>query len=353
MSWGYSPRVEAYLGAAAFSAGSEVDAARVVTRHRGVVEVVRYPSGDLATIELARPHAAADDEMWPPVVGDWVALTEDLTVAAVLPRASYLERGSVSGRSLMQPIAANIDVLLIVEAVSPPPAIGWIERLLALAIQAGIPAWGVLTKTDLADAAEVNRIREQVAPRVERLFLTTTTDASSFDELFAALDPDMTLALLGHSGTGKTTLTNLLVGAALATGEVRERDGKGRHTTTRRQLLAGPHALVLDTPGIRQLAAVTDTEAVSGTFPEIQALTQQCRFSDCTHRNEPACAVRAAIDAGDLDPDMFWRFTKMHAESQRRAERSDERVRRAGERTRSKNNTRGRRDMMRFKGRPN
>ena len=137
----------------------------------------------------------------------------------------------------------------------------------------------------------------------------------------------------------------------LATAAVRESDGKGRHTTTSRQLVAGNGLIIVDTPGIRALGAVGSLDAVDQTFPDIAALARNCRFTDCSHTTEPSCAVSAAVEHGELEPERLARYLALRRESERRAVRVDARVTRKDERRATRNNTRGRRDTMRLKGR--
>ncbi|MDO4612628.1 MAG: ribosome small subunit-dependent GTPase A [Actinomycetaceae bacterium] len=352
MAWGMNPRVEAYLAVAQMNTEGDLRAARVSARHRGVAEVVDPENSQTTTINLARPHRATHEDAWPPVVGDWVAIERE-EIVAILPRATYLERGSVQAASTMQPMAANVDLILLVDGLYPTPSQGWAERIAALGAESGIPVWAVLTKEDLVTPDEAARAAARIAPLVDRLFTVVATDHATLTDLMGSLSPDQTIALIGHSGVGKSTLTNALTGTQLATGEVRSADGKGRHTTTTRQLVAGEHALILDTPGLRQLASTATLDSLDEVFPRLAELAASCRFADCSHSGEPGCAVAQALDEGLIDTDELTRYRRMRAESQRHAHRSNARLKRANERKQSKENTRGRRGAMALKGRTN
>lgn len=175
--------------------------------------------------------------------------------------------------------------------------------------------------------------------------------SGSWQPLLLALQSDTTAVLIGRSGAGKSTLVNALTGASQLTAAVRSRDGKGRHTTTSRQLIAHDGFVLIDTPGIRALAAIDDADAIDDVYRDIAALARQCRYSTCTHVLEPGCAVIAAVDDGSLDVNYLNRYRRMLRESQRQSIRSSTRLAREQERRRSKDDSRGRRGVMKLKGR--
>lgn len=348
---GWSPRWQGYLAVAEMETDDTLTAARVSAIHRGGGECLLSTTGETVTFDLSHPHLARNLEQWPPVVGDWVGLDSEAKIATILPRTTYLERPGVSRSSHMQPIAANIDILVIVEPLRPDPSIGRIERFVALAHSAGISPWLVLTKADLVDAADVNDALTRLGHLVDATFAIANGEESTLEPLRRAINPEATLALVGRSGAGKTTLTNTLLGLNLATAPVREGDGKGRHTTTRRQLVASARGIVLDTPGIRALGAAPDTEAIDQTFAAITERARSCRFADCAHGTEPGCAVREALECGDLDAEEYDRYRQMQSAAKRQILRANARLHRAQQRQSSKDNTRGRRDAMARKGR--
>lgn len=230
----------------------------------------------------------------PPVTGDWVAVDADDAIVAVLERRGTIARRAVGAVSEAQVLAANVDLALIVEAL-PNPNPRRIERFAALAAAGGVPAALILTKADLDPDAW-----QAATPLVRRVGLTDviTVSAITGEELSALrsiLTPGATSVLLGPSGAGKSTLANSLLGAdRQATGAVRAYDGRGRHTTVIRELLALPGgALLIDTPGLRQVGL---RESADGAFADILAAARNCRFADCAHEAEPGCAVRNAVD---------------------------------------------------------
>ena len=271
----------------------------------------------------------------PPVVGDWVVVDRVPNPVATLPRDALLRRRAAGGDG-EQPLVANVDVVLIVCGLDRPVRLGRIQRTMTLANDAGAESLVVLTKADLADPGapgDAERTVAEVDPDLEVVTLSAR-GGWGIDDLLDRVG-HRTVALIGESGAGKSTLVNALVSSEVAAeGEVREGDRKGRHTTTSRELhlLAGGGILV-DTPGIREVGVFADTEAVAETFPDVDELTERCRFNDCAHRSEPGCAVQAALAGGSLDPDRFDRWRALQAEAEAAALRSDPAAaRRAGKR---------------------
>jgi len=284
-------------------------------------EPVRAATADSEHNAAVARRLADDGEPGPPVIGDWVGLDLDQDTAVVrviAPRTTLLSRRRPGAAERPQLLAANVDRVLLVESLERGPNLRRIERGVAVAWNAGATPVVVLTKADLEpEWAAATTSVEAVAPAVE-VVACSAVDGSGLDALSRILGPNTTAVLLGPSGVGKSTLVNrLLDDDRLATGEVRAGDHKGRHTTTRRELvmLATGGALI-DTPGIRELGLWLDTEAVDAAFPDIEALSTSCRFRDCRHDTEPGCAVRAAAERGDLDPDRFAGYLRMRAEAE-------------------------------------
>lgn len=261
------------------------------------------------------------------IVGDWLALDDDDAVRAVLPRRTLLVRGAASGSSTDQPLAANVDVVLVCAGLSSPPPVRRVERLLTLAWQSGALPVLVLTKADLcADpAAAVERVAPH-APGVEVVVVSAATGDLAGLAPYTA--PGTTLALLGASGAGKSTLLNALAGAdVMATGDVRDVDGKGRHTTSHRELFVLPSgATVVDTPGLRGVALSADGD-LSESFADVEGLASACRFADCAHTSEPGCALLASIAAGDLLQERVDSWRHLQRELAWQARRADARLR--------------------------
>jgi ribosome small subunit-dependent GTPase A len=300
---------------------------RVSRVDRGRLTVLT-PEGE----RRVHPGAALYDEdgLSGPAVGDWVALRGELAVA-VLPRTSAFVR-TVAGRtSAAQVVAANLDTVLVVDALTGEARLRRVERYLAVAWSSGATPAVVLTKSDLCDdvAAVVEQIRED-ALGVEVLPVSSVT-GEGLDAVRALLPPGRTGALVGPSGVGKSSLVNALSGHVIAgTGAIRESDGRGRHTTTARELHLLPGGgLLVDTPGMRELSLYDDAEGVDTAYADVSGLAADCRFRDCQHRTEPGCAVAAAIDDGLLDPARYSAWRKLQAEAHRQLLRVDARARAA------------------------
>jgi ribosome biogenesis GTPase len=251
--------------------------------------------------------------------GDWI-LVDQGKVAAALPRRSAFVRGdSGEGRTRRpQVVAANVDLVFVVQSLNNGPNIRRLERELVLAFESGAEPIVVLSKADLVEAAEVERavaLARSAAADVE-VVVTSAVTGAGLDRLRSLANPDRTVALIGASGVGKSRLVNGLVGESVqAVGDVREGDQRGRHTTTARELVALPGGgWLVDTPGLRSVALWDADEGLSRVFADIEALVAQCRFSNCSHGPEPDCAVRAAIERGDLDSARYEHYLRLDHE---------------------------------------
>ncbi|MGE0878701.1 MAG: ribosome small subunit-dependent GTPase A [Acidimicrobiia bacterium] len=284
-----------------------------VLRHDGVGLVCATENG----VEMLMLGPRLDPM---PVVGDWIVVRGEHPVA-VLERTSLLTRRAAIGNN-EQSLAANVDLVLLVCGLDRPVKPGRIERGAALAHDAGARPYVVLTKAALVDDGEdtAEAIREELGLAV---LVTSVKEGRGLDELRRVV-AGHTVVLLGESGAGKSRLTNALVGADVATvGAVRAGDAKGRHTTTTRQLHLLPDGgTLIDTPGIRAVGLGAHNEGVEATFTDIDDLADQCRFNDCTHDREPGCAVREAIESGELDRARFDRHVAMQQEADAAARRA-------------------------------
>jgi ribosome biogenesis GTPase len=239
-------------------------------------------------------------------VGDWVVIdANDERVEAVVPRTSAFTRRAsfVGDRAEAHTIAANIDTVGLVHVLTAPPNQRRLERELVLAFDSGAAPAIVLTKADLVDdpAASIATV-EEVAAGVP-VVLASGISGDGLEDLRALVRGYGTMALLGASGVGKSTLINALVGgSALRTSAVREGDGRGRHTTTAAELVSMGDAWLVDTPGVRAVSLWSSGRGIERAFADVFDLSEQCRFRDCKHEDEPGCAVQAAIAAGELDP---------------------------------------------------
>ncbi len=253
-------------------------------------------------------------------VGDWVGAEGDL-ITRVFDRQSLLKRRAAGEDSREQLIAANVTTLGIVSSCNADFNLRRIERYLVLAADAGCLPLVILTKADQTDDPDsfVHRA-ERLSPLLTAIAIDAT-DPLEIKRLHPWCREGDTLALVGSSGVGKTTIRNGLTGESAATQGIREDDARGRHTTTSRALVrteAG--GWLIDTPGMRALRLTDAAEGLETVFSDIEALAADCRFSDCGHETEPGCAVTAAIAAGTLDPDRLRRWRKLRAEDRRNSE---------------------------------
>ena len=313
--------------------------ARVVVEERGLVRVQTARGEALATLAGRLRHdAELDPAVDLPAVGDWVAVSEASTDAAVvhvvLPRASAIVRRAPGDHARpTQVLAANVDVAFLVTSLNRDFNLRRIERYLAVAWESGATPVVVLSKADLADDVDGKVLATRaVAPGVDVVAVSSVTGAGLAD-MRGHLRPGRTVVFLGSSGVGKSSLVNALAGRPLlATAAIREDDARGRHTTTRRQLIGLGDGLVIDTPGLRELG-LADSDGIGEVFDELEAVAATCRFSDCRHEGEPGCAVRAAIADGRLDRGRLDAYRKLEREA-RRAELSANPVARKAERRR-------------------
>ena len=273
----------------------------------------------------ARVDAVPGQGLEAPTVGDHLALTPDLEVHQRLPRTSLLARGTARGTSVGQPLAANVDIVLICLGLSGPLPLRRLERLLTLAWESGATPVVVLTKADLCDDLE-GALRE-VEPYAPGCAVVTVSAATG-DVSALAPYASKVLVLLGASGAGKSTVVNALLGdEVMATGDTRHVDGKGRHTTTHRELLVLPTGgVIIDTPGLRGVSLHSADEGLSLAFSDVEDLASACRFADCGHVTEPGCAVLASIEAGDLGQDRVDSWRKLQRELAFQARRTDARL---------------------------
>ena len=264
-------------------------------------------------------------------VGDWLVVDDGPNgpvATSVLPRRTLLARGTASGTSRRQLLAADVDVVVVLAPLSAAVNVRRVERLLTLAWESGATPVVALTKADLhPDPAAAVRDVEPHAPGAA--VVTVAAAVGDVDALRPYAAPGATLVLLGASGAGKSTVVNALAGApVMGTGDVRDVDGKGRHTTTHRELVVLPSgAVVIDTPGLRGVALAGSEEGLAKAFSDVEELAAACRFADCSHVGEPGCAVQASVDAGDLTAERMASWHKLQRELAWQARRTDQRLR--------------------------
>jgi ribosome biogenesis GTPase len=280
-------------------------------------------SGEVYAEVTGRLLYSADSALELPVTGDWVmAQIMDRSLAIihqVLPRKTMLKRKTPGKKIEFQAIASSIDTALLVQALDDDFSLRRLERYLVMTREGGIRPLVLLSKSDLISEVEVETHFEEVkkiAGDAEVIAFSNET-GKGLDEIKTMIKPGETYCLLGSSGVGKSTLLNRVAGVDLMeTQDIRESDSKGRHTTTARQLIVlESGAMIIDTPGMRELGSIGVGAGISETFEEIHELEAQCRFTDCTHQHEDGCAVLEAVDDGEIDEDRFASYRKMLKES--------------------------------------
>jgi ribosome biogenesis GTPase / thiamine phosphate phosphatase len=327
--------------AALIDAHPDARPVRVIEQHR-TGYVVAEAAGQALAVESPpewmRRRFPAQDRA---AVGDWVLIREATPrpqIVALLPRRSTIKRAAAGEHYQQQMIAANIDTVFVVCGLDADFNPRRIERYLLLVRGGGVEPVVVLTKAD-KDGSDAEASLAALAQLAAQGIVAVAVNAKDRDSV-AALDlwlgPGRTVVLVGSSGAGKSTLTNTLLGTEkMKTGEVRESDARGRHTTTYRTLIPLPSgACLIDTPGMRELKPTGEEDLADGGFADIEALAGDCKFRDCRHAKEPGCAIRAAIDAGTLDRARFANYLKLRDEvagaanvlATRLAQKSDARV---------------------------
>ena len=309
-----------------------------VLQHHGVALVLALP-GRTETMMLT---LRLDPQ---PTVGDWVAV-KDGEVIAVLPRRSLLRRRTAHGDE-EQSLAANVDVVLLVCGLDRPVKDGRIRRGTTIARDAGAEPVVVLTKSGTPGAADAVVAAAEVRaanPGID-VIIASVKEGVGLDELRAVIG-GRTVTLLGESGAGKSTIVNELIGSeAMLEGEVRQGDAKGRHTTTTRELhLLDSGGVLIDTPGIRAVGLVADSDAVDDAFADIDELTDRCRFADCQHEGQPGCAITTALAAGEITLERLDAWKALREETDAAAQRATEAARRRTDRDLTKESKNAKRE---------
>ncbi len=294
--------------------------ARVIREHRGVYALVSE-AGEMLAEVTGRFRHRAQTRCDFPAVGDWVvseqpAPSSRAVIHSVLPRRSAFVRRSAGAKSEEQVVAANVDTVFLVSGLDHDFNLRRIERYLTLAYDSGAAPVIVLNKADLHGNLEQARQQVEAVACGVPILLVSAATGMGLGALRAALPPGTTGALLGSSGVGKSTLVNAMLGRELLrTAAVREDDSRGRHTTTHRELIPLPGgAVLIDTPGMRELQLIGDDSSLARSFDEIAELGRQCRFKDCSHTEEPGCAVQAALADGRLDAERYESYLRQRKE---------------------------------------
>ncbi|EYR64944.1 GTP-binding protein EngC [Actinotalea ferrariae CF5-4] len=313
--------------------------------------VARVSRADATSARLLTPDGEASVAAHGLVVGDWVVL-DGTSRPRPLARRTLLSRQSSGRDSTEQPLAANVDVVAVVEPMWPEPNVRRIERMLTLAWASGGQPLVILSKADLFTSGVRSAVAEveSAAPGVDVLAVSATC-GDGLAGMRHRLGPGRTFVLLGPSGAGKSSLVNALAGEeVLATGDVRG-DGRGRHTTTHRELvLLEGVGLLIDTPGIRSVGMTADDDGLARVFEDVVVHAADCRYTDCGHAVEPGCSVRAAVDAGALPAARVESYLRLQREIEHQSRRK-----RTRERSQERRDTTGRNQAkamaMRAKGR--
>jgi len=295
-------------------------AGRVALEHKHIYRVYTEQGEILAEVSGKLRHLAMGREDYP-AVGDWVILDVRAaegrgTIHGILPRHSKFSRKAAGATTEEQIVAVNVDTVFLVNALNQDFNLRRLERYLILAWESGASPVVILSKADLCeDAAAKAAEAEAVAIGVPIHVVSSLTDAG-LDTLSDYVREGQTVALLGSSGVGKSTLVNRLYGEeVLATGGIREDDDRGRHTTTHRELVVLPGGgLLIDTPGMRELQLWDADEGLSAGFSDVEELAAECRFQDCKHEKEPGCAVQTALRSGTLKRERYDSYLKLQRE---------------------------------------
>ena len=304
---------------------------RVAVQHRGAYDVYTE-LGELRVDLAGRLSHEATGAGDLPAVGDWVAVAARPgesagTIQAVLPRRTKFSRKVAWSETEEQVLCANIDVVFLLMSLNEDYNVRRLERYLTLAWESGAQPVVVLTKTDLCDDVPRHVLEVEAVAFGVTVHAISSLTGDGLDLIRSHLAPGKTVALLGSSGVGKSTLVNTLAGEELlATKELRD-DGQGRHTTSHRELVVLPGGgLVVDTPGMRELQLWEASDGLSETFDDVEEIAASCRFNDCSHLSEPGCAIRAALEDGTLDADRWESYIKLLRELAHLERRLDKRL---------------------------
>jgi len=297
--------------------------ARVTCVHRSGY-TIRVESSDIPADASGKMLFNADTNGLP-AVGDWTGVSvvdngERAIIIDILPRKTVLTRRASGKKVTEQVIATNVDIIFIVQGLDGNYNIRRLERYLAQAKGSGAKAVVILTKSDLHSNDEIIEILSEAEKSIGSVpvHAVSSVSGTGVEAIKSYLERDVTICFIGSSGVGKSTLINRMAGFdMLAIGDVREKDGKGRHTTTRRDLIYFEDgSALIDTPGMREFGLWDDSSDVGNTFEDIEELGKQCRFADCQHETEPGCAILEAIESADIDPKRYKSYLKLQRELQ-------------------------------------
>jgi ribosome biogenesis GTPase len=296
---------------------------RVISEHKERYRV-RNEKGEFEAEVVGNLRFTARGRSDFPAVGDWVAISEyeenKVLIHAIFPRRTVIEREAVGKQGEKQMIATNIDSAFIVQAVDRDFNINRIERYLTICYASGVKPVIILTKTDLIAKAQLEDILSSVKERVSEVPIIPISNETlaGHEALKNHIEKGLTYCLLGSSGVGKSTLMNHLSGRDLMqTGSISESTNKGRHVTSHRELIVlDSGGIIIDNPGMREVGIADASAGLDTTFEMIVSLSGQCRFHDCTHVHESGCAIREAVENGEIDQASYENYLRMEREKQ-------------------------------------
>ncbi|MBD3257611.1 ribosome small subunit-dependent GTPase A [candidate division GN15 bacterium] len=328
---GWHPYFEAQFNELQQQIDAPVVPGRISTEHRERYEVLCADGDIWAQVSGKFRH----DVQWRsdfPAVGDWVAVEPQPgdspgVIHAVLPRrTAFIRKAELgSGKTDNQALATNVDTVFIVSSLNEEFNLRRIERYLTIAWDSGVKPVIVLNKSDVCETVDDHIAKTESVAIGVPIHAISALDDSELTQLQPYMSAGTTVAFIGSSGVGKSTIINRLLGYdRQSTGEIRVADGKGRHTTTTRELIVQPGgAILVDTPGMRLIGLWSDDSGLEQTFEDIEGLATACKFRDCSHADEPGCAIQAAIESGELDAKRFASYLRLQREIAHMERRKD------------------------------